>query len=72
MLYYLCNSTYLSLTRKKLWKDAAIKIMITNNTVSNRKPNSRDDPGVKVYLHQRQRLKLRNGILHRQRKQPKT
>ena len=43
----------------------AVRKMIANNTLSQRRPSSKDDPELKTYLHQRPRLKLRNGILYR-------
>ena len=44
---------------------SAIKKMIVNHILSKRRPTSRDDLELRAYLHQRQRLKLRNGILYR-------
>ena len=42
---------------------SAIKKMISNKTLSQRRPTSRDEPEIRAYLHQR--LRLRNGILYR-------
>ena len=58
----------------KEWKDAQLKDpalsviykLLANRTLSHRKPHSKDDPDVKSYLHQKARLKLRNGVLYRQ------
>ena len=44
---------------------AAVRKIIANNTLSQRRPSSKDDPELKTYLHQRPKLKLRNGILYR-------
>ena len=44
---------------------SAIKKMIQNSTLSQRRPNSKDHPDLKTYLCQRSKLKLRNGILYR-------
>ena len=44
---------------------SAIKKMILNSTISQRRPTFRDDIELRAYLHQRHRLKLRNGILYR-------
>ena len=43
---------------------SAIKKMILNSTVSQRRPTSRNDIELRAYLHQRHRLKLRNGVLY--------
>ena len=58
----------------KEWKDAQLRDpalsliykLLANRTLSHRKPHSKDDPEVKSYLHQKARLKLRNGVLYRQ------
>ena len=44
---------------------SAIKQMIQRKTLSHRRPSSKDVPELKAYLHQRQKLKLRNGVLYR-------
>ena len=57
----------------KEWKAAqlrnptisAIYKMLAKKTLSHRRPNSKDDLELKVYLHQKSRLKLRNGVLYR-------
>ena len=43
----------------------AVKKMIVNKTLYQRRPSSKDDPELKTYLHQKSRLKLRNGVLYR-------
>ena len=57
----------------KEWKAAqlrdptisAIYKMLAKETLSHRRPNSKDDLEMKAYLHQKSRLKLRNGVLYR-------
>ena len=57
----------------KEWKAAqlrdptisAIYKMLAKKTLSHRRPNSKDDLEMKAYLHQKSRLKLRNGVLYR-------
>ena len=44
---------------------STIKKLITNNTFSQMRPTSKDDPELRAYLHQRHKLKLRNGVLYR-------
>ena len=44
---------------------SSIRKMIAHKTLSRRRPNSRDDPELKAYLHQRHKVKLRNGVLYR-------
>ena len=44
---------------------STIHKLLVNKTLSHRKPNSKDDPEVKSYLHQKARLKLMNGMLYR-------
>ena len=44
---------------------SAVKKMLDNHTLAQRRPNSKDHPDLKTYLHQRFRLKLRNGVLYR-------
>ena len=44
---------------------SAVIKMMSNHTLSQRRPSSKDDPELKTYLHQRPKLKLRNGILYR-------
>ena len=39
--------------------------LLVNKALFHRKPNSKDNPEVKSYLHQKARLKLRNGVLYR-------
>ena len=59
--------------RAKEWREAQSKDpvisvvmkMLINKTLSHRRPSSRDDPELKTYLHQKARLKLRNGVLYR-------
>ena len=42
-----------------------IKKLICNNTLSQMRPTSKDNPELRAYLHQRHKLKLRNGVLYR-------
>ena len=44
---------------------STVKKMISNNTLAQRRLSSKDHPDLKTYLHQRSRLKVRNGVLYR-------
>ena len=44
---------------------SAIKKMLDSKTLAHRRPSSRDDAELKAYLHQRHRLKTRNGVVYR-------
>ena len=44
---------------------SAVRKMISSNTFFQRRPSSQDDPELRTYLHQKPKLKLRNGILYR-------
>ena len=44
---------------------SSIKKMLDNNTLVHRRPSSRYDAELKAYLHQRHRLKIRNGVVYR-------
>ena len=44
---------------------SALKKMLENHTSAQRRPNSKDHPDLKTYLHQRSRFILRNDIIYR-------
>ena len=44
---------------------SVVKKMMDNHTLAQRRPNTKDHPDLMNYLHQRSRLKLRNGVLYR-------
>ena len=56
-------------TQVKEWRSAPaiseVKKMIQNSTLAQRRPSSKDHRDLKTYLHQRSRLKVRNGVLYR-------
>ena len=39
--------------------------MLDSKTLAHRRPSSRNDVELKAYLHQRHRLKIRNGVVYR-------